>query len=1031
MSTKPRSSSCAQQGLQEMLEQAILAGDLLQVEAAVNQGADVNIKLDGSLPVCLAISNGEEDIAIYLLSHGTDLTLPPPPSPKPDPNDSSISATSELMLAKWRSPLTLVMVNLTTSCVCLMLKSSTLLPEPLTRHLIYILMPLSPLASHVNDVIARAMPWIPCEEQTTNGSRRRLVYLLGIYGLSQFLTGKPQYAMQSLLSWNWKGTIGRVFVFRALETSRLYSEVVNAILGSAFKSERLVMSLLDQIEFSPDYVRRCVTSEESLLAKLWLTAAEEGYDEVIRRLIALGVPVDFDVSFLSWKSYQTDVHLGLTALTEAVSKGHLELVRTLLEYGADVNVQTTPEAATPLIRALRPGRTSSSHSDELQGDARLQLVGLLLDHNANLNVVDNNGRNSLSYAAENANADVFRLLLGRGADPTIADNQGRTLVHFAVGRGDAAKILDSLDKIDIDLDRADDDGYTPFLHAVQSDQVDLAEYFLQHGADPLAKTASGLTALQLAASYGPPRMLELLVKTGIDVNHGSKSKASALVKACSRHVGRALPLSILLVAGADPNALSWEGWPKGSPLHRVCREISYCWSDTREYTDQLDSIKLLIKHGADVNGTYTDPRMARERDVSSLGLVSSHAPDSIKVKALEALLEAGARPDGRNDRGLPALLGLCAESGYIEGDGIEKQCVELLVQHGADLTVRDQDGMTCLHHAAESCNFIALAACIEHLPSQSSFPTAVEWKDSLGRTALHLACSNTSWMTQSQYLAWSEHQRSGNRDYGNWHVSLESGLVFRILYAAEADPHSQDSHDATSLHIAAKAGNPRIMAMLLLWTGPSLLFDSPDRCKRLAFHYAVRSVEVTKMLLCYYARNSVEHQAYFDVLNLPESINRPLMKLKNDMVESAWEGLQERKYRSRHPDAAWNEQEYPRPWWRGAFNQPDEFGNTPLHYAALAGSAAVVKLYLNMPELDLSNTNVDGDTVLDYALEHRDCLIAILEKAPELSASNQNRQAPQGVGVSANKSGRQASIEFIDQLDKSYVWGVYGDRGRS
>lgn len=140
--------------------------------------------------------------------------------------------------------------------------------------------------------------------------------------------------------------------------------------------------------------------------------AEEGYDAVIRWLIAFGVPVDFDVSSL-WLNRRDDVHFGLTALTVTASKGHLQLARILLEYGADFNVQTRPEGATPLIQALHFGRTSSSQSDEWQGDVQLRLVELLLDHSANINAVDDNGRNPLSHAAENANSEVFNLLLQR------------------------------------------------------------------------------------------------------------------------------------------------------------------------------------------------------------------------------------------------------------------------------------------------------------------------------------------------------------------------------------------------------------------------------------------------------------------------------------------------------------------------------------------------------------------------------------------------------------------------------------------
>jgi len=165
-------------------------------------------------------------------------------------------------------------------------------------------------------------------------------------------------------------------------------------------------------------------------------------------------------------------------------------------------------------------------------------------------------------------------------------------------------------------------------------------------------------------------------------------------------------------------------------------------------------------------------------------------------------------------------------------------------------------------------------------------------------------------MTQSKFLTWSQHQRSGD-DYANWHVSLESNLTLQILHKVGADLYAKDSNGATTLHILAKAANPRIMATLLLWTGPSLLFDSEDKCKRLAFHYAARSVEVTRMLLYFYKHNSVEYEDYFDVLVFDEPSDGTHVRIKNKMIERVSKELESRKYRRSRPDAVWDKDGYP------------------------------------------------------------------------------------------------------------------------
>jgi len=54
----------------------------------------------------------------------------------------------------------------------------------------------------------------------------------------------------------------------------------------------------------------------------------------------------------------------------------------------------------------------------------------LLEHGANLNVQDNDGRTPLHYAVENCHVDVARVLFDHGADPTIRDNEGMTPLDY-------------------------------------------------------------------------------------------------------------------------------------------------------------------------------------------------------------------------------------------------------------------------------------------------------------------------------------------------------------------------------------------------------------------------------------------------------------------------------------------------------------------------------------------------------------------------------------------------------------------------
>ncbi|XP_069558465.1 KN motif and ankyrin repeat domain-containing protein 3 isoform X1 [Brachyistius frenatus] len=87
---------------------------------------------------------------------------------------------------------------------------------------------------------------------------------------------------------------------------------------------------------------------------------------------------------------------GQTALMLAVSHGRQEMVRALLECGADVNVQDD-EGSTALMCASEHGRA--------------EIVRLLLEQSGcDISIVDNDGSNALSIALEAAHNDTAVLL---------------------------------------------------------------------------------------------------------------------------------------------------------------------------------------------------------------------------------------------------------------------------------------------------------------------------------------------------------------------------------------------------------------------------------------------------------------------------------------------------------------------------------------------------------------------------------------------------------------------------------------------
>ena len=103
----------------------------------------------------------------------------------------------------------------------------------------------------------------------------------------------------------------------------------------------------------------------------------------------------------------------------AAQRGHLAVVRELLDRGAKINMGDR-HYNTPLLYASEQGR--------------LAVVKLLLDRGAKINQADDSGMNAVMLAASEGHLAVVRELIDRGAPINRVDTRGRTaLMHTIQG----------------------------------------------------------------------------------------------------------------------------------------------------------------------------------------------------------------------------------------------------------------------------------------------------------------------------------------------------------------------------------------------------------------------------------------------------------------------------------------------------------------------------------------------------------------------------------------------------------------------
>lgn len=154
---------------------------------------------------------------------------------------------------------------------------------------------------------------------------------------------------------------------------------------------------------------------------LLMSAVMAGSPEIVRALIEAGADVNA----------QMNLFFDFSALGFAIEEGNPEIVRLLLEAGADVNAYDVM-GKTALMSAIE--------------HHQLEVAQQLIDAGANLNALMKSDPNALPgttlvcnsvlhLAIEARNLDAISLLLQSGADPDLPNSEGVTARSLAQQKG--------------------------------------------------------------------------------------------------------------------------------------------------------------------------------------------------------------------------------------------------------------------------------------------------------------------------------------------------------------------------------------------------------------------------------------------------------------------------------------------------------------------------------------------------------------------------------------------------------------------
>ncbi|CAK7210845.1 hypothetical protein SBRCBS47491_000916 [Sporothrix bragantina] len=187
------------------------------------------------------------------------------------------------------------------------------------------------------------------------------------------------------------------------------------------------------------------------------------------------------------------------------------------------------------------------------------VVELLLDKGADVEVKDNCGMSPLSFAAEGGHEAVTRLLLEKGADVEAKDNyDGWTPLLLAAKQGHEA-VARLLLENGANVDAKDEDGQTPLSFAAEEGHEAVARLLLENGADVEVINNHGMSPLLYTAEEGHEALARLLLENGADVEVKNNYGMSPLSFAAEG--GHEAVTRLLLEKGADVEAKdNDDGW---------------------------------------------------------------------------------------------------------------------------------------------------------------------------------------------------------------------------------------------------------------------------------------------------------------------------------------------------------------------------------------------------------------------------------------------------------------------------------------
>ena len=529
---------------------------------------------------------------------------------------------------------------------------------------------------------------------------------------------------------------------------------------------------------------------------------------------------------------QTTNNEGQTALHYSARSGSYELFKLFIDMGTDVNLKMIDGLNCLHIAA------DSGH---------LNLCKKLINtHEIDAQTADNEGYTALHYSIKNGSYELINFFMDIGTDINLKTKNGNNCLHIAADAGhvNLCKIL--IHEHNFDAQYADNSGWTALHHSAKNGSYELVRFFTDLGTDINLKTNNGNNCLHIAASFGHLNLCKALInKYTFNVKMGDNDGSTALH--CSEKSGSYELVRYFADTGTDINFKNNLGL---NCLHiaTIHGHLDLCKAliDKHNFNIQMadnygynalhrsvengryELIKYFVDMGTNINlktnvgnnclhiaakfghlslcKTLIDKHNFDVKTGNNDGYTALHySAINGSYELFEFFANMGSNINLKVNDGLNCLH-IAADSGHLN------LCKKLINKYNIDVKVADNGEWTAFHYAARNGSH-------ELLKHFADMGTDIKVKTAEGMNCLHIAAYFAHWSLCKTLIDKYNFkvQMAANNGWTPLHYSAKNGSYESVKYFSDmgTDIKLKTNDGISCLHIAADYGHLNLCKTLI------------------------------------------------------------------------------------------------------------------------------------------------------------------------------------------------------------------------